>query len=792
MSFISKAIPNLIDGVSQQPAATRLRTQAEKQENFVSSVVKGLIRRQPTINVAKLLSSDPGDTLVHWIKRDASERYVVLSYGGDTIKVFDLDGTEKTVTNSDSAYLNTLTPSASLRAMTVKDYTFLTNVEITPAMSASTTPGDISQGALVFVKEANYSTDYNINIDGTQQATYSTGASGTLSTDTIASDLASDLSTNLGAGWTITRVAHVILIKKDDGSDFTVQVTDSRANTQLFSVKSAVQRFADLPTVAPDGFVVKVQGGDESNFDDYYVKFTANDATADMDEGVWDETVAPGLEYAFDASTMPHTLIRNGDGTFTFDAATWDDRAAGDADTAPSPSFIGQPVQNFFFYEDRLGMLAGQNVCMSEVGSYFNFWPTTVMTDVDSDRLDVAASDNQVVTLYHAEPHNEKVIFLSQFAQFELSSGTSTGLSARSAKIKPTTNYEVSTAVAPVAAGRMVYFVGPKGQNSAVREYFASPDAVDVKEAPDVAEHVPTYLPDSIVQLEASVNSPFIVALDSADRSILYVYNYFWRGDQKVQSSWHKWTFGGDILGMHFYDDQLYMVVKYSDGVYLEKMSISVGITDTGQTYVTLLDRRITEADCSSVSYDSGTDQTTFTLPYNIGAGTDYTVVTRYHSGGDPDGQELPPVSRTSTTLVVSGDKSSSYVFIGRRFTSLYRFSKQYVNETQQDGKVAITDGTLIITLFNLTFEDTGAFTFKVIPDYGDESEQAFTGRIIGANSNIIGTVALATGNKQFFVGARNDMAAVEITTDSFLPATFQTAAWAGRFHLKSGRIGGA
>src|SRR5690242_15275169 len=98
MAYISKAIPNLIDGISQQPFSARLRTQADLQENFVSSVVKGLTRRQPTHHVKKLISGDPGDTFVHWINRDASERYVVLKYGGNTstLKVFDLDGTEKT------------------------------------------------------------------------------------------------------------------------------------------------------------------------------------------------------------------------------------------------------------------------------------------------------------------------------------------------------------------------------------------------------------------------------------------------------------------------------------------------------------------------------------------------------------------------------------------------------------------------------------------------------------------------------------------------------------------------
>ena len=42
MPLINHAIPNLINGVSQQPETLRLSSQAEAQENGMSSVVEGL------------------------------------------------------------------------------------------------------------------------------------------------------------------------------------------------------------------------------------------------------------------------------------------------------------------------------------------------------------------------------------------------------------------------------------------------------------------------------------------------------------------------------------------------------------------------------------------------------------------------------------------------------------------------------------------------------------------------------------------------------------------------------
>ena len=42
MGLINHSIPNLINGVSQQPETLRLGSQGEVQENGLSSVVEGL------------------------------------------------------------------------------------------------------------------------------------------------------------------------------------------------------------------------------------------------------------------------------------------------------------------------------------------------------------------------------------------------------------------------------------------------------------------------------------------------------------------------------------------------------------------------------------------------------------------------------------------------------------------------------------------------------------------------------------------------------------------------------
>mgnify|MGYP003307740127 CR=1 FL=1 len=81
MPLVNRTIPNLVQGVSQQPEVLRLPSQATTQENGYSSVVEGLKKRPPTNHVAKISTGTLSNAYVHAINRDATERYIItVSY----------------------------------------------------------------------------------------------------------------------------------------------------------------------------------------------------------------------------------------------------------------------------------------------------------------------------------------------------------------------------------------------------------------------------------------------------------------------------------------------------------------------------------------------------------------------------------------------------------------------------------------------------------------------------------------------------------------------------------------
>jgi hypothetical protein len=194
-----------------------------------------------------------------------------------------------------------------------------------------------------------------------------------------------------------------------------------------------------------------------NDFDDYYVKFVSDNGTqSKIGAGTWIEWAKPNIEFELNAATMPHLLIRQANGNFTFEQADWGDRAVGDEISIPNPSFVGKKITDVFFFQNRLGVLADENVVMSRTSDYFDFFGTTARSLLDNDPIDVAASHVKVSALKHAIPFDRKLLLFSDQTQFILKGGDF--ITPKNTSISQTTEYESSTTSRPVSAGSVVYF----------------------------------------------------------------------------------------------------------------------------------------------------------------------------------------------------------------------------------------------------------------------------------------------------------------------------------------------
>ena len=784
MGMISSAIPNLIQGISQQSPALRLSSQAEQQINAFPSLVEGLQKRPPLEHVATMSNSATVGSFTHLINRDVSERYFMFINASNQISIYDLAGNAKTVTYPNgTAYLNSTTPTTDFRAVTVADYTFIVNSTQTTAMSTDLTPLYPFTG-LIAVKQGDYNQRFTVYLDGNVAANIVTSETDQVQTrtDDIASRIASAI--NGQSNFSAQADGSTVVINKTGNASFDLATYDSLGDTGLSPTIGTVQRFDDLPSSAPDGYIAHVQGDQTNDFDDYYVKFESDNGTQNkIGTGVWIEWVKPNIEYELDATTMPHLLIRQANGTFTFEQADWGDRAVGDETSIPNPSFIDKKITDVFFFQNRFGVLADENVVMSRTSDYFDFFGTTARTLLDNDPIDVAASHVKVSTLKHAVPFDRKLLLFSDQTQFILKGGDF--ITPKNTSISQTTEYEANTITSPVSAGNVVYFPAKRGGFTSVREYYVVDDT-DRSDATDITSHVAKYVPDGVYKLAASTAENALVVMSSLATDTIFLYKYHWAGREKMQSSWSKYKFeGAEVLNAEFIESTLYVVLNKSGKTVLEQIHFDAGRNDTNQDYVTRLDYRLDNTEVSK-AYNSSTNQTTITTPYSL---TNPVVVTR----GTNQGTVLTNVSSSGTTILVSGNHISTEFYVGERYTMTYEFSEPTLKEpTASGGRVAITGGRLQIKHWLLRYQDSGDFKVSVIQKQSSQAQEyIFRGRIIGGGSNLLGSTALDSGDFRFPVMSKAERIRVKIESDSHLPCQFLSAEWEGNMHLRSRRVNG-
>ena len=135
MPLLVTSVPNLVQGISQQPDNLRYPGQSDEQINAWSTVVEGLVKRPNTEYVKNVDATAPGANLfTHFVKREETNKYVLkMSMNGATPVLSatntetgdDLPVNPSTIATN---YLSNITnPRQDVKALTVADYTFLVN-----------------------------------------------------------------------------------------------------------------------------------------------------------------------------------------------------------------------------------------------------------------------------------------------------------------------------------------------------------------------------------------------------------------------------------------------------------------------------------------------------------------------------------------------------------------------------------------------------------------------------------------------------------------------------------------
>lgn len=778
MSLVEVPVRQLHQGVSRQPDHVRFPGQLQDATNQLFRVEDaGFTKRYGSQSIASV-ANPPGAGVIqpfHVIDLGVAEKYGLTVDGSGGLHIVNLlSGVVATVTlvGSPTPYITLPGNPQDFAFTTILDYTFVLNKSVTVLMTSDLSLAPVF--AIAFQIEDGRAGTYSITVDG-HTVTHTTSA--TLATDwdttAIASAISTSLNTALGAAYNVGGSGgnSTILVKRVDNAAMSCTASGPSSTAVVIASTGIPIATTDLlPAFAYDSMGMTIAADANVGTPAFYMEFVSSPPGSNT--GYWKETIAPGINYRLDATTMPHVLIRDSLNQFTFQAATWDDQKVGDRNTIPLPDFVNQTINDITVFRDRLDLLTGEFHWFSATGEFFRFWPEFSTQSLDNDPFGIRGSSGRVNVQRFAVPYRKILWSESDVTQFELSSASV--FSPKQAVMDMSTTYLTSSFCRPQPMQQMLYFMSFNGGNAIVLEY--SYDYFTLTSmATDITKHVRGYIPQNVVDMTIDPPTGNLFLLSDSDRSSLYLWTVYWNGmqstmGQREQSSWSKWTFpGATIHGCSVTAGVLYLLVTRADGLFIESVQLAEGALNF-PLFTPRLDRQVQ----ITGTYNSTTNQTTYTLPYPA-AGT--TCIT-------PDGLVQTVVSAVGDTLVVAGNPGSGLgsdrAMIGFTYPSSAVLSKQYHRDAQG---TAILNGILRLQTFTVQHTNTGYYQVQIVQNGRDTEIYPMTGRLLADRTDAIATRPIVTGVFMKPITADALTATITIENDTYLPHTISAVIFKGEFN---------
>lgn len=608
---------------------------------------------------------------------------------------------------------------------------------------------------------------------------------GSLSINSILGGLKASIQ-SVYSGVTVEIIGDGLFISSN--SSFTIEVRGGTVNNSLEVIQDSASNVSKLPQQCKDGYIAKVSNTEESEADDYFVKFVADNGT--VGTGSWEETVAPGIVAGLDPSTMPHALVNNRNGTFSFRTLNqssdpnnyWIDRQVGDITSNPDPTFVGQGIKDIFFYRNRLGFISGENVILSQPADYFNFFIVSAITTSDADPIDIAASDIKPAFLNHVIPIQKGLVLFSESAQFMLFTD-SDSLSTKSAQLKKLASYECSPTIRPIDLGTSVMFSTGSAAHTRVFEMVIQDETVP----PKVVEQtrvIPEFIPKDVDHVSNSSQTG-IASYGKSGTSTLYFYKYYDTGSQREQSSWYTWTLTGNLVHSLFTAGNQYVIALQGSQYILSRhemvvdttntRSYQIGTGSTSRRFEATLDNMT----IASASYNSTTKVSTVTLPYTYD--NNYSMLAVFLSGTDAGVVRVPDSVSGTTATFNDIDLTTGNVAIGYKYITEIELPNFYY--AIQPGKYDI-DGDLRISRINFELGISGPMEFHLVSPQVDSYIQYESGMEVDLGS-FNTTPTAPYKSVKVPVHRKNEKYTLTIKIPDPFTATIVSASWDGRYDTK-------
>jgi hypothetical protein len=835
MAKVDGSLGSLVQGISQQPPRARLPGQSELQINVRNDEVNGMSRRNPStitgtadsftadaggFNVSEHATLRSGTDLLTYalqasltapllrVTKDAVNYTVTIPtanaayFQTDPERVGDghrmvfkeMDGKIYAVNTSKVVETLAGVPSATVQNATVvyvRGGQFAVGYEISFKLGAAhhrvafgapdgTTGSHTRKAKSAYVAEKLYALATNATVGTTIP---SNGAAFTPADDSVNST--SGAGAAFVANFTTTlRGVHIIFTPTNPALDYEITAIDTAGDDLLVAVREDVDDITRLPIRAPIGMVVRVVGSSRTE-DDYFLQWTDENETIGTlldTASTWEEVTDPNQAYRLNPATLPHELYWDGAG-YSVRELVWEDRGAGNNESNPMPKMVGETIRDVLDFQGRAVYLHGVYAQMSKTDEYENLFKQTATAGLDTDPINIrsTATDGDSLMVYGVQFNRDLVLFATNNAQF-LINGRST-VTPDNASMVLTSEFEADLATRPQAVGENIMFLSYTGKYSSMHEMYLTGDQ-STHARRTVSDHVPQYVRGQAVIFTANdgANTAIIVA---DDKRTVFVYEYLWQDDRRVQSAWSQWTYSAEVMLAHIELGILTVVVKTASGAFLSTDTTLYTQDDSALDFAVHLDwkQAHTLADTQTVSV--------------IYSGTDVTALKVISKTGSSAGLALE-VTGIVDTSVGSGPNTADitlrHAFTGNVVTGEV-YSTRYIPTMPviKDGDgVAITNAELTINDFHVTFEGTGPFTmtrvcaYEAVEDYWTLK---YSGRKLGDPDFLLGSTPIDSDTVDFPFSENVLTSYLEIECTTHLPMTLTEIEWNGNVNNRSRRI---
>ena len=541
-----------------------------------------------------------------------------------------------------------------------------------------------------------------------------------VSADTILGGLYAELA---GTGLSRTIIGNGIYLSSS--AEFTVEVTDPDL---MRVMQHEVNDVSKLPNQCKHGYIIKVSNSQQSEEDDYYLKFKGQDN--EDGPGSWEECAAPGIRKKFSAGTMPITIQRTAATTFTVDRYAWDERTVGDDKTNTIPTFVGltsnhpdhtgtdenRYINKILFFRNRLTFLSGTNVITSQPGDFGNFWADTALTVSGIDPIDISMSSTLPSKLYDGIEINAGLLVFTTNSQHLLSSDD-TVFNPDTAKLRTISAYNYNKVIPPISLGTTVGFIDNSNKYSRFNE-MANVSREGQAAILDQTKVVPSLLSKDI-DLLANSRENGLVFFGKTGEDIVYGFKTVTIGDQRLQSAWFKWKFNNPIKYHFVQDDKYYFLDtdNFLQSINLTQNDADPSINEEGVNYLIHLDNWTTvqggayNNTTNVTTFTDGSSSCEFTWQSSVTTPNGDLVVIDIDSGTSRVGRYAPvTVTSAGSTFTVPGDWSSSTLYIGYLYDYQVDFPRLYTTKQVGQNTVADTSASLVLHRLNLSLGKVGLY----------------------------------------------------------------------------------